>query len=55
MLLKKTFEQKTVADVHIAKGSLTFQKVRLAVHCFATDGVLIDTGAASLVSRPIIF
>ncbi|NNU90039.1 MBL fold metallo-hydrolase [Anoxybacillus sp. CHMUD] len=51
MLLKKTFEQKTVAGVHIAKGSLTFQKVRLAVHCFATDGVLIDTGAASLANE----
>ncbi|MCX8047512.1 MAG: MBL fold metallo-hydrolase [Anoxybacillus gonensis] len=51
MLLKKTFEQETVSDVHIAKGTLTFQQVRLTVHCFATDGVLIDTGAASLANE----
>ncbi|CUA79997.1 MBL fold metallo-hydrolase [Anoxybacillus suryakundensis] len=51
MLLKKKFEQENVSGVHIAKGTLTFQGVRLAVHCFATDGVLIDTGAASLANE----
>lgn len=51
MLLKKKFEQETVSGVHIAKGTLTFQGVRLTVHCFAIDGVLIDTGAASLASE----
>lgn len=48
MLLKKKFEQETVGDVHVAKGTLTFQGVRLTVHCFSIDGVLIDTGAQSL-------
>ncbi|AKS38165.1 hypothetical protein NP92_06010 [Anoxybacillus gonensis] len=48
MLLKKKFEQEKVGDVHVAKGTLTFQGVRLNVHCFSIDGVLIDTGAQSL-------
>ncbi|MBW7652283.1 MBL fold metallo-hydrolase [Anoxybacillus sp. ST4] len=51
MLVKKKFEQETVSGVHIAKGTLTFQGVRLTVHCFSTDGVLIDTGAASLANE----
>jgi len=51
MFVKKTFAQETVGGVQIAKGSLSFQGVRLTVYCFATDRVLIDTGAASLAKE----
>lgn len=48
MLLKKTFNHKTIQGVQAANGTVAFQGVKLNVHCFVVDGVLIDTGSASL-------
>jgi endoribonuclease LACTB2 len=48
MLLKKSFNQQTINGVHYGNGTVAFQGVKLNVHCFVVDGVLIDTGAASL-------
>ena len=48
MLLKKNFSQQTINGVQAANGTVAFQGVKLNVHSFAVDGVLIDTGSASL-------
>lgn len=48
MLLKREFRERTINDVHIGKGTVTFQKVKISVHCFIVDGVLIDTSSKSL-------
>jgi endoribonuclease LACTB2 len=48
MFMKKNFEQKSVNGVQMGNGTLSFQSVKLNVHCFFIDGVLIDNGAKSL-------
>ncbi|WP_419887199.1 MBL fold metallo-hydrolase [Neobacillus niacini] len=48
MLLKKNFNQQTINGVQDGNGTVSFQGVQLNVHCFVVDGVLIDTGSASL-------
>ncbi len=48
MLIKTNFTQQERHGVAIGTGIVSFQGVRMAVHCFIADGVLIDTGAASL-------
>jgi endoribonuclease LACTB2 len=48
MLLKKHFVQKEVNGVTMGNGTVFFQRVKLNVHCFFIDGVLIDTGSKSL-------
>ncbi|NYF23912.1 MBL fold metallo-hydrolase [Sporosarcina sp. JAI121] len=48
MFVKKGFKQQTINDVGIGNGTVAFQGVKLNVHCFVVDGVLIDTGAKSL-------
>ena len=48
MFVKKDFKQQTINDVEIGNGTVAFQGVKLNVHCFVVDGVLIDTGAKSL-------
>ena len=48
VLFKKSFAQKTVSGVQMGNGTVAFKSVRLNVHCFFVDGVLIDTGAKSL-------
>jgi endoribonuclease LACTB2 len=48
MLLKKNFSQQTINGVQAGNGTVAFQGIKLNVHCFVVDGVLIDTGAASL-------
>lgn len=48
MLLKKNFDQQTINGVQAGNGTVVFQGVKLNVHCFVVDGVLIDTGSASL-------
>ncbi len=48
MLVKKNFEQQTINSVQIGNGTVSLQGVKLNVHCFVVDGVLIDTGAKSL-------
>lgn len=48
MLLKKQFNQQTIKGVQAGNGTVAFQGVKLNVHSFAVDGILIDTGAVSL-------
>jgi endoribonuclease LACTB2 len=48
MLLKKNFSQQTINGVQAGNGTVAFQGVKLNVHSFSVDGVLIDTGSASL-------
>ncbi|PLR95954.1 MBL fold metallo-hydrolase [Bacillus sp. T33-2] len=48
MLLKKDFTEQTINGVHLANGTVRFNNIKLNVHCFVVDGVLIDTGARSL-------
>jgi endoribonuclease LACTB2 len=48
MLFKKGFAQQTMNGVQMGNGTVSFRGVKLNVHCFFTDGVLIDTGARSL-------
>lgn len=48
VLLKKSFEQDTVNGVRMGNGRVAFRGFKMNVHCFLTDGVLIDTGAKSL-------
>ncbi|QQZ07671.1 MBL fold metallo-hydrolase [Heyndrickxia vini] len=55
MLFKKNFTQESVNGVQIGNGSIAFQGVKLNVHCFSLDGVLIDTGAKSLEKEFIPF
>ena len=51
MFVKKDFKQQTINDVGIGNGTVAFQGVKLNVHCFVVDGVLIDTGAKSLEKK----
>lgn len=48
MLLKKNFTQKTINGVKMGNGTVSFRGVKLIVHSFFIDGVLIDAGAKSL-------
>ncbi|MCH1624514.1 MBL fold metallo-hydrolase [Ferdinandcohnia quinoae] len=48
MLFKKGFSEKVVNGVRLGNGTVSFQRVKLNVHCFFLDGVLLDTGAQSL-------
>ncbi|GIN91917.1 hypothetical protein J22TS1_29680 [Siminovitchia terrae] len=48
MLFKKNFKSELVNGVQMGNGTLSFQNIKLNVHCFFIDGVLIDTGAKSL-------
>lgn len=52
----KKFEESVKNGVHIGNGIASFQNIRLNVHCFVVDGILIDTGAQSLAKefRPYI-
>lgn len=51
MLFKKNTEISEKSGVKMINGFVKFQSVRLNVHCFEVDGVLIDTGAASLLEE----
>lgn len=55
IMLKKRFDQIIVNGVQIGNGRIAFQSVKLNVHCFLVDGVLIDTGAKSLEKHFIPF
>ncbi|EKN71279.1 beta-lactamase [Neobacillus bataviensis LMG 21833] len=48
MLVKKNFKQQMINGVQMGNGTVALQGVKLNVHCFFVDGVLIDTGAKSL-------
>lgn len=43
-------ETDTIENVHFAKGAIGNDQIRLSVHSFISDGVLIDTGSSSLQS-----
>ncbi|MBD8035056.1 MULTISPECIES: MBL fold metallo-hydrolase [Solibacillus] len=51
MLFKKKSEISEKSGVKMINGFVKFQSVRLNVYCFEFDGVLIDTGAASLLEE----
>lgn len=50
LLFKKDFEKGEISGVHFGNGKNVFRNIRLNVCSFITDGVLIDTGSASLKS-----
>jgi len=51
MLFKKNFTQESVNGVRMGNGSISFQGIKLNVHSFYLDGVLIDTGGRSLAKQ----
>ncbi|WP_301109800.1 MBL fold metallo-hydrolase [Sporosarcina sp.] len=51
MFLKKNVEHGEVQGVRFINGLVSFKGVHLNVFCFETDGVLIDTGAQSLLNQ----
>ncbi|MBD8036460.1 MBL fold metallo-hydrolase [Solibacillus sp. A46] len=51
MLFEKKSEISEKSDVKMINGFVKFQSVRLNVYCFEVDGVLIDTGAVSLLEE----
>lgn len=51
MFLKKQTYQNTISGVRFINGIVYFRNFKLNVHCFETDGVLIDTGARSLLKE----
>ncbi|MFS0783179.1 MBL fold metallo-hydrolase [Bacillus sp. 1P06AnD] len=48
MIFRKGFKRESINGVELGNGTVAFQGVKLNVHCFIVDGVLIDTGAKSL-------
>lgn len=48
MFFRKNFLQQTVKGVQMGNGTISSPAVKLNVHSFFVDGVLIDTGAKSL-------
>lgn len=48
MFLKTKTKKGERSGVRFINGEVHFNKVKLNVHCFETDGVLIDTGARTL-------
>ncbi|MDW0117652.1 MBL fold metallo-hydrolase [Sporosarcina thermotolerans] len=48
MFLKRESVVDKQSNVRFINGRLSFASVRLNVHCFEVDGVLIDTGAHAL-------
>ncbi|GKV67118.1 MULTISPECIES: MBL fold metallo-hydrolase [unclassified Sporosarcina] len=51
MLMKKSASEGKIGDVRFMNGVVSFQGVKLNVYSFETDGVLIDTGAQSLLKQ----
>jgi glyoxylase-like metal-dependent hydrolase (beta-lactamase superfamily II) len=48
VIFKKSFTQDTVNGVRMGEGKVGFRGFQMNIHCFFTDGILIDTGAKSL-------
>lgn len=48
MIFQKHFEAQTINGVRMGNGIIAFRGIKLNVHVFFVDGVLIDTGAQSL-------
>ncbi|MEI3611321.1 hypothetical protein [Pseudogracilibacillus sp. SO30301A] len=51
MFLKTKSIIDNVGHVHFINGFASFGNVKLNVYCFEVDGVLIDTGAQSLLTE----
>lgn len=51
MIFKKQTVRSEQSDVQFMNGTITGGGVRLNVHSFCVDGVLIDTGSASLLAN----
>jgi len=51
IIFKKKFDESMKNGVQIGNGKVSFQTIRLNVHCFVVDGILIDTGAQSLANE----
>lgn len=51
MLFKKKTEKSERSGVKMINGTVKFQAIQLNVYCFEVDGVLIDTGATSLLEQ----
>ncbi|ATP39694.1 MBL fold metallo-hydrolase [Solibacillus sp. R5-41] len=51
MFFKKISERNEMSGVRMVNGIIKFQAIQLNVHCFEVDGVLIDTGAKSLLNQ----
>ncbi|RPJ94486.1 MBL fold metallo-hydrolase [Rummeliibacillus sp. TYF005] len=51
MLIKKKIKMDNTKGVNSINGVLSFQGVILNVHCFVSDGVLIDTGGKRLLKH----
>ena len=49
MILKKDSQLKEKNGVRAINGKVAFSSVELNVHCFEVDGVLIDSGAETLL------
>lgn len=49
MLVKKSVYIGDKSNVRFVNGVVSFSSVKLNVYCFETDGVLIDTGAQTLL------
>lgn len=50
MFVQTTKEENSTKNVRYIQGFVRFNKVKLSVYCYEIDGVLIDTGSASLMS-----
>lgn len=48
MLIKKNAYIDEVSNVRFINGQVSFSDVKLNVHCFEVDGVLIDSGSETL-------
>lgn len=51
MLLKKNAYIDEISNVRFVNGQVAFSRVKLNVHCFEVDGVLIDTGSQTLLPQ----
>lgn len=51
MFLKTKSIQDEVSGVRFINGSVQFNRVKLNVYCFETDGLLIDTGSHTLAEE----
>lgn len=50
MFVQTSKEENSTKNVRYIQGFVRFNKVKLSVYCYEIDGVLIDTGSASLLS-----
>ncbi|EGQ25750.1 hypothetical protein HMPREF9372_2123 [Sporosarcina newyorkensis 2681] len=51
VFIKKSAGEGEVSGVRFINGMVSLKGVKLNVHCFETDGVLIDTGSQSVLNK----